>query len=175
MIDKLKAYGWMIAAIALGLVAGAQTIRLNGAERAHDKLKIEVAEAERGRTEAALKATQDDAAKKMAHAAATQENVDEFTTSQPVRDAIARADLARVERLRLGAEQRAATYRAQAAANAAACRDLADRLEAFDRQLVAGVGVVADLRSALERRDAEVVLLHKQLMTERTLTAEAPG
>ena len=108
------------------------------------------------------------------HAQKTQENSDAFTTSQPVRDAIARADRARVERLRLGAERRAATYRAQAQANAAACGDSADQLIALDRQLVEGIGVVAALRSDLGRRDAEVVLLHGQIVADRALIADGP-
>lgn len=112
------------------------------------------------------------ASKESTHAANTSKNSDEFTTSQPVRDAIARVDLARVDRLRTDAERRAATYRAQAQANAAACGSLADRLEAFDRQLVEGVAVVGELRTDLVRRDAEVVLLRRQIDTERALTAE---
>ena len=109
------------------------------------------------------------AGKEAAHAQGTQENSDEFTTSQPVRDAIARADLARVERLRTDAERRAATYRAQAQADDAARSGLADRLEAFDRHIVEGAAVVAEHRAALTRRDSEVVLLRKQIDTERAL------
>lgn len=109
------------------------------------------------------------AGKESAHAKGTQENSDEFTTSQPVRDAIARADLAAAERMRLGAERRAATYRAQAQACTTASGGIADRLEAFDRHIVEGAAVVAEHRAALTRRDAEVVLLRKQIDTERAL------
>ena len=114
------------------------------------------------------------ALKESTHAADTLKNSDEFTISQPVRDAIARADLARVERLRTDAERRAATYRAQAQADSAARSGLADRLEAFDHQLVEGVAVVGELRTTLIRRDAEVVLLRKQVDTERALNTETP-
>ena len=109
------------------------------------------------------------AGRESAHAQGTQENSDEFTTSQPVRDAIARAELAAAERLRLGAERRAATYRAQAQACTTASGGIADRLEAFDRHIVEGATVVAEHRAALTRRDAEVVLLRKQIDTERAL------
>lgn len=109
------------------------------------------------------------AGKEAAHAKGTQENSDEFTTSQPVRDAIARADLAAAERMRLGAERRAATYRAQAQACTTASGGIADRLEAFDRHIVEGATVVAEHRAALTRRDAEVVLLRKQIDTDRAL------
>lgn len=109
------------------------------------------------------------AGKEAAHAKGTQENSYEFTTSQPVRDAIARAELAAADRLRIGAERRAATYRAQAQACSTAASDIADRLEAFDRHIVEGAAVVAEHRAALTRRDAEVVLLRKQIDTDRAL------
>ncbi|MBO1007068.1 hypothetical protein [Acidovorax sp. SD340] len=129
------------------------------------------AEASLKRSEAARADETKTAGKESTHATATQENSDAFTTSQPVRDAIARADLARVERLRLDADRRAATYRAQAQADDAARRDLADRLEAFDRHIVEGAGVVAEHREALARRDAEVVLLRGQIDADRALMA----
>ena len=124
------------------------------------------------RSEAARADEIQTAAKESTHAADTSKNSDEFTTSQPVRDAIARSDLARAERLRTDAERRAATYRAQAQACTTASGGISDRLEAFDRQLVEGVAVVGELRTDLVRRDAEVVLLRRQIDTERALTAE---
>ena len=124
------------------------------------------------RSEAARADETKTALKESTHAADTSKNSDEFTTSQPVRDAIARADLALADRLRVGAERRAATYRAQAQSNAAACSDLADRHAALDAHVVRGAGVVAGLGADLERRDAEVVLLRKQVDTERALTAD---
>lgn len=169
MIDKLKAYGALLGCLLLTILLVAQTARLYVERHEHDQLKVQVAEADRKRTQAALKASEDDAAKKLAHATATQENIDAFTVSQPTRDALARADLAVAQRLRIDAERRAATYRAQAQANAAACSDLADRLEAFDRHIVRGAEVVAGLRADLDRRDAEVALLVKQVHTERAL------
>ena len=112
------------------------------------------------------------ASKESTHAANTSKNSDEFTTSQPVRDAIARIDVARAERLRTDAERRAATYRAQAQACTTASGGIADRLEAFDRQLVEGVAVVGELRADLVRRDAEVVLLRGQIDADRALMSK---
>jgi hypothetical protein len=124
------------------------------------------------RSEAARADEIQTAAKESTHAANTSKNSDEFTTSQPVRDAIARVDAARAERLRTDAERRAATYRAQAQACTTASGGIADRLEAFDRQLVEGVAVVGELRKDLVRRDVEVVLLRKQVDIERALSVE---
>ena len=112
------------------------------------------------------------ALKESTHAANTSKNSDEFTTSQPVRDAIARADLAIADRLRTDAERRSATYRAQAAACTSASSGIADRLEAFDRHIVEGAAVVAEHRQALIRRDAEVVLLRGQIDADRWLLSE---
>lgn len=75
-----------------------------------------------------------------------------------------------MQRLRLDAERRAATYRAMSEASAAACSDLADRHATLDRQLVEGVAVVADLRGDLDRRDAEVRLLRRQIDADRALS-----
>ncbi|HQT19577.1 MAG TPA: hypothetical protein PLN67_19475, partial [Acidovorax defluvii] len=51
---------------------------------------------------------------------------------------------------------------------------IADRLEAFDRHIVEGAGVVAEHRQALIRRDAEVTLLRGQVDADRALLASAP-
>lgn len=121
------------------------------------------------RSEAARADEAATAGKESTHAQGTQENSDAFTTSQPVRDAIARADLAVAHRLRTDAERRTATYRAQASSCTAAAGGIADRLEAFDRHIVEGASVVAEHRAALTRRDAEVVLLRGQIDTDRAL------
>lgn len=170
ILAQLKAYGAIAAALVLGGLLLIQTGRLHTEQIAHQKLIATTTQATLKRSEAVRVDETKTAGKEAAHAAATQENSDEFTISQPVRDAIARADLARANRLRISAEGRAASYRAQAESGSAACSNLADRLEAFDRQLVEGVAVVGELRKDLIRRDAEVVLLHRQMLTERALT-----
>ena len=124
------------------------------------------------RSEAARTDEIQTALKESTHAADTSKNSDEFTTSQPVRDAIARADLALADRLRTDAERRSATYRAQAKACTTASSGIADRLEAFDRHIVEGASVVAEHRQALVRRDSEVKLLRGQIDADRALLSE---
>lgn len=172
-IDKIKAYGFQALALALGVLLLVQTGRLHTEQLAHEKLKTETAQAGTKRATAALNIEQQAGAKKSTHAQQTQEASDAFTTSQPVRDALHRADLDRVERLRSGAERRAATYRAMAQACAAASGGITDRLAALDGQLVEGVAVVGDLRALVARRDAEVVLLRQQIDADRALMAPA--
>ena len=139
--------------------------QIAGISQKHATAALKLSEAARAdETQTALKES--------THAADTSKNADEFTMSQPVRDAIARADLALADRLRTDAERRSATYRAQAAACTSASSGIADRLEAFDRHIVEGATVVAEHRQALVRRDSEVVLLRKQIDTDRALMSE---
>ena len=171
IFSKLKAYGWMVSAVAAGGLLAVQTVRLHNEQRVHDKLKVTVAQGNEARADTALKHEIKTSADESTHAKTTQENSDEFTSSQPARDAIARADLARVDRLRTDAERRAATYRAQAQACTTASSGIADRLEAFDRHIVEGAAVVAEHRQALIRRDSEVKLLRGQIDADRALMA----
>ena len=171
IFDKLKAYGWMVAAIAAGGLLLVQTGRLHSEQLAHQKLITATTQATLKRSEAARADEIQTALKESTHAADTSKNSDEFTTSQPVRDAIARADIAIADRLRTDAERRSATYRAQAAACTTASSGIADRLEAFDRHIVEGASVVAEHRQALVRRDSEVKLLRGQIDADRALMA----
>lgn len=169
MFDKIKAYSFQTLALALGVLLLVQTGRLYTEQLAHEKLKNETAQAATVRAGAALSIERQAGAKESTHAQQTQENSDAFTTSQPVRDALHRADIDRAERLRRDTERRSATYRAMAKACAAASSGIADRLAAFDAQLVEGVAVVGDLRATVARRDAEVVLLRGQIDADRAL------
>ena len=132
-------------------------------------IHTEYAQANLKRSEAARADENKTALKESTHAADTSKNSDEFTMSQPVRDAIARADVARADRLRRDSERRAATYRAQAEAGAAACRDLADRHAAIDRHVTEGVEVVGELRKTVANRDAAVKALRGQIDADRAL------
>ena len=172
ILAQLKAYGAIAAAMVLGGLLLVQTGRLHSEQLAHQKLIAATTQATLKRSEAARADETKTALKESTHAANTSKNSDEFTTSQPVRDAIARADLAIADRLRTDAERRSATYRAQAKACTTASSGIADRLEAFDRHIVEGAGVVAEHRQALVRREAEVVLLRKQIDTDRALMSE---
>ena len=157
--------------LVLAFVAGwcVNSWRTEGAVARTELANAKLASAQ---AQESLKNEQETGNKERQHAADTQKASDEFTQKQPGRDAELRADLDRAKRLQLDAERRAATYRAQAQANAAAGSSLADRLEALDRHIVEGVEVVARLRGDLARRDDEVVLLSRQVKSERALNAD---
>ena len=172
ILAQLKAYGAIAAALVLGSLLLVQTGRLHSEQLAHQKLITATTQATLKRSEAVRADEIQTASKESTHAADTSKNSDEFTMSQPVRDAIARADLALADRLRTDAERRAATYRQIAASCTTASSGIADRLEAFDRHIVEGASVVAEHREALTRRDSEVKLLRGQIDVDRLLLAD---
>lgn len=174
ILIKLKAYGFQALAAVLGALLLAQTYRLHTEQLAHRDLIANTARASKARTDAALADEQATASKESAHATQTMEASDVFTQGQPARADALRADLSRAERLRVDAERRAATYRAQAQADDAARVGLADRLETLDRHIVEGVEVVAELRAVVDKRDAEVVLLRNVIDADRHLLDEPP-
>lgn len=165
---NVAAVCWACAIAALAL----QTARLHWERQAHRELQTAVAQQRQAAAEAVLKVQQETAKKEAEHAAAQQTHSDAFTQAQPARDAALRRDLAVADRLRAGAERRAATYRQMARANAAACERLADRHAALDAHLVRGAAVVAGLAGDLDRRDAEVKLLRSQIDADRALLAQ---
>lgn len=169
MLANIRAYAFQAIALVLGVLLFGQAWRLHTEQIAHERLKTTTAQAATKRTTAALQIEQDAGAKESTHSKKTQEVSDAYTATQSTRDALVRADLARSDRLRTDAERRAATYRAMAQANATACSGAANRLAAFDAQLVEGVAVVGDLRSVVDRRDAEVVLLRGVIDADRAL------
>lgn len=172
ILDQLKAYGWMTAAITAGVLASAQTWRLHSLQTDHAVLQASVATDRSARTTAYAADSDKTAGKEQIHAASTQKASDEFTQMAPARETALRADLQRARSLLNSADIRAASYRTQADAGAAACRRLADRTQALDRSLAEGVGVVAELRGIVERRDAEVMLLGAVIDADRALLGQ---
>lgn len=164
---KLAVVGLIAAA---SFAAGWHLSGASGRAQVAD-VKTEQATGRADRAEAARIDEQQTAAKEQTHAAQTLAAVGRYTLAAPGRELVLRAELADAQRLRGTSDARAARYRAQAEGDAAARRDLADRCEALDGQLAAGLGVVAALRGDLVRRDAEVMLLVNQIQIDRALLA----
>ena len=174
MLSTINAYAWQAGALALGVLLLGQTVRLHGEQLAHRDLIASTARASEAHMGAVLTDERATAANESTHANHTLEASDVFTQGQPARDDALRLDLSRAERLRIDAERRAATYRAQAQADDAARRGLADRLETLDRHIVEGVQVVGELRAVVDKRDAEVVLLRSVIDADRQLLEGTP-
>jgi hypothetical protein len=169
MLEAIKSKAWQASALVLAALLALQTWRLHGEQLALQRLITARAEEVAGQAVTGLTLERKLATAESTHATQTQEASDAFTQARPARDAAVRADLARVERLRVAAERSAATASAQAQANAAAGRDLADRYGALAQHVASGAAVVAGLRADLARRDDEVVLLMHQIAVDRRL------
>ncbi len=136
------------------------------------ELRAEQSQSKASRAEAARTDETQTAIKESKHAQDTIYNADRLADFYTGIADIQRRELTYAERLQRGAEGRAATYRAQAQADATARSDLADKAAALDRQLAEGLGVVARLGGDLRRRDAEVAALCDQVNIERRLSGD---
>lgn len=121
------------------------------------------------RAEAARTDESNTATLEQKHAEDTIYNADNLAGIKTGIDIDVRGELERARRLQHEAASRAATYRAQAQADAAARSDLADKTAALDSQLAKGIGVVAELSGVVRQRDAEVMALCEQVGIERVL------
>ncbi|MEJ5031961.1 hypothetical protein [Comamonas sp. MYb69] len=136
------------------------------------KCEAEQAQGTATRSEAARTDETNTAKLESKHAQDTIYNADRLAAIYTGIADVQRRELAYAERLQRGTEGRAATYRAQAQADAAARDDLADKTAALDRKLAEGIEVVAILGSDLRRRDAEVAALCDQVNIERRLSGD---
>lgn len=152
------AAGWA----ANGWRLGAHIVKMEAAQ--HADLAAREAAARKDELQTATKETH--------HAADTIQNADALTAGK--NDAAERlaAAIADAERVRADYARRAATYRAQAAADATARSALADKAAALDASLADGRHVVAVVRGSLEQRDKEVSALCEQVNIERRLMGD---
>lgn len=171
----LRANLMTAAAVVLAVLLGLQTRLRHTEQLAHRDLQVSVERDRQARTAAALKAVNDNTAKRETHATASQENASDLLEELTRQRDAALASATRHERMQHDAEKRAATFRAMRETDAATCRDLVDRYETLDRNTVEGVRVVDQLREVVERRDAEVKALMGQITADRALFAQPGG
>ncbi len=107
----------------------------------------------------------------IAHGAAQQGNTHDYTQEMARLEAGRAADAARIAGLQHDVRA-AATRNAQAAGDAAACRDLADQHQRLAALAGEGAGVVGALGGLVKRRDAQVNALAGQVKVDRALTHE---
>ena len=159
---------WPWAALALAAAVGLQEIRVRGLQVDLAKLETSQAKMAQAQAEKAQAATKKDAAALLDYADNTQINVYEYTQKITQLEAGRARDAADIASLQQQLRT-TATQRAQAAADAAAARDLADHYQRLAAHLADGAGVVGELVGLVERRDAQVDLLKQQVLTERAL------
>ncbi|WP_239231523.1 hypothetical protein [Comamonas aquatica] len=120
----------------------------------------------------AQKATENKAARRLQHAAAQQDNTHAYTQEIQRLEAGRTADAARIASLQHHLRT-TATQHAQAASDAAACRDLADQHQRLAALAVQGAGVVGEFGDLVATRDAQVALLRGQIATDRKLLEQS--
>ena len=115
-------------------------------------------------------ATENKAGALLEHAADQQENTHDYTQKLQTLEAGRAADAVRIAGLQRDLRA-AATRHAQAAGDAAACRDLADQHQRLAALAGEGAGVVGQLVGLVERRDAQISALKGQVQADRQLLA----
>lgn len=113
-------------------------------------------------------ATEIKAAGRLQHAAAQQDNTHAYTQEIQRLEAGRTADAARIASLQHHLRT-TATQHAQAASDAAACRDLADQHQQLATHAAQGASVVGELVHLVQQRDAQVNALMGQVQIDREL------
>jgi len=152
---------WPWLALALALLLAVQTQRLAKVEVAKAKQAVEIAQQSQAATEAKGVAV-------VTHGAAQQENTHDYTQELASLEAGRAVDAVRIAGLQHDIRG-AATRNAQLVSDAAACRDLADQHQRLAALAAEGAGLVGELGSLVEKRDAQVTLLRGQIAADRTL------
>lgn len=159
---KLAAAG---ASLVLAFGAGwvAQGWRM-GATLA--KQETAQAKAAQTQTQQALVATETKASARIEHAGKQQDNTHVYTQKLRELEAARTADADRINRLQRDLRA-ASTAHAQAASNAAACGNLADRHQNLGTLAAEGAAVADGLIGLVQQRDAQVDALKAQLLIDR--------
>ena len=167
-MTSLRTHAWQLLALALAGLLLWQTLRLASAEvaeaRAQHALAVHVAtQAQAAEAEATKKA-----GALLTHAGAQQDNAHDYTQYLQRLEAARTADAGRIAGLQHDIRA-TATRHAQAAADAAAKRDLADQHQRLAARVAEGAGVVGELVGLVEVRDAQVRALLGQVRSDRAL------
>ena len=107
------------------------------------------------------------------HAGQQQENAHDYSQKIAALEAARTADADRINRLQHDIRT-TATAHAQAASDAAACADLADRHQHLSALTAEGAAVADGLIHLVQRRDAQVDALKSQLLLDRQLLDALP-
>ena len=170
ILDALmpKAWPWPWLSLGLATLVLVQQHRIDSRDVDLAQLRESHAKTLQAQAQQALAATEKKASALLEHAGQQQENTHAYTEKIAALEA-ARADAAaRIERLQHDIRA-TATAHAQAASDAAACADLRDRHQRLGALAAEGAVVVDGLVGLVQRRDAQVDVLHKQLLIDRRL------
>lgn len=162
----IKAWPW--ACLGLAALVGIQQYRVDGLKLELASVQLEQAQAAKASAEQSKEQTEEKAGALLSHASQQQDNVYEYTQTIQKLETGRAADAARIASLQHDLRA-TATRHAQAATDAAACRNLADRHQGLGELAARSAGVIGRSIELVQQRDAEVKLLKQQVQTERGL------
>lgn len=165
---------WPYVSLGLAALVGVQQLRI--ADLQVDQARQAASQANAQKEQAVLgqAATEKKSAALLDHAEGTQTNVYEYTQKITKLEAARVADAGRIAGLQHSLRT-TSTQHAQAASDLAACRHLADRHEKLGALAARSVGVIGGAISLVQQRDAEVMLLKGQVLTERATVERLLG
>jgi hypothetical protein len=171
MIQELRNGIWWLLVVAAFLCGWwAQGWRMSATLAKQETAQAKAAQTQ---TQQALGATETKANARIDHAGQQQDNTHAYTQKLRELEAARIADAGRIERLQHDLRA-ASTAHAQAASNAAACRNLADRHQHLGTLAAEGAAVADGLISLVQQRDAHVDALKNQLLLDRQLLDALP-
>lgn len=166
MIQELRNSIWWMLVVAAFLCGWwAQGWRMSATLAKQETAQAKAAQTQ---TQQALGATETKANARIDHAGQQQDNTHAYTQKLRELEAARIADAGRIERLQHDLRV-ASTAHAQAASNATACGNLADRHQQLTAHLAEGAAVVAGLGGLVKERDAQAAALKAQVLTDRQL------
>ena len=171
MIQELRNSIWWLLVVAAFLCGWwAQGWRMSATLAKQETAQAKAAQTQ---TQQALGATETKANARIDHAGQQQDNTHAYTQKLRELEAARIADAGRIERLQHDLRV-ASTAHAQAASNATACGNLADRHQHLSTLAAEGAAVADGLISLVQQRDAQVDVLKTQLLIDRRLLDALP-
>lgn len=161
-----KVWPWL--ALGLGVLLLLQQLRVEQLQASLANLEAFHAKAAQMQAEQLQAAIERKAEALIDHAGNTQGNIYDYTQTIQKLEAGRAADAGRIASLQHSLRS-AATAHAQAAGDLAACRNLADRHQQLADLAARGAGVVGRSIELVQQRDAEVMVLKRQVLMERDL------
>ncbi|MEG0148809.1 MAG: hypothetical protein RR701_05450 [Comamonas sp.] len=159
---------WPWLAFALAALATFQSQRLASSQVSLAQLEASQSKQAVAQAEKAQAATENKAGALLQHATNQQSNTHDYMQKLAALEVGRAADAVRIAGLQHDIRS-AATRKARAASDAAACRDLADQHQRLAAIAAEGAELVGELGGLVQRRDGEIALLQGQLVADREL------
>ena len=166
-----RAWPWL--SLVLAALVLVQQHRIDGRDVDLAQLRESHAKTLQAQAQQAQAATEKKASALLEHAGQQQENAHAYTQKIAALEAASADAAARIERLQHDIRT-TATAHAQAASNAAACADLANRHQHLSTLAAEGAAVADGLVGLVQQRDAQVDALKNQLLLDRQLLDALP-